>query len=232
VDTRTGDVAASHGDGARAAQACHDVLLAMAGRVPDRALWRLRDWLAAGATVALRTAVPRTLVRHRVGVTDAERSALRTAVVGWGGSPRLVDAVLHLDEPPAVSAAFGPEGPRPGWDAVDLTLRAVATASPGVRELRRTWRRDAGAPARVVLVRVDDDGPDRIALTGACQRALRALGDADPRVEVLASSSSVTGYHEAAAAASELLWASDGRAGVGAPPPRPAPATGELVPHG
>ena len=71
MDTRTGDVAASHRDAAAgAARACHDVLVAMAGRVPDRALWRLRDWLACGADVALRTALPRTLVRHRVGVTD------------------------------------------------------------------------------------------------------------------------------------------------------------------
>lgn len=232
MDTRTADVGTSRGDGAEAAQACHDVLLAMAGRVPDRALWRLRDWLAADAAIALRTAVPRTLVRHRVGVTDDERAALRTAVLGWDGSARLVDAVLHLDEPAALTATFTPEGPRPGWDAADLTLRAVATSTSGVRELRRTWRRDADAPARVVLLGVDDDGPDPIVLTGACQRALRALGDADPRVEVVSSSSSPTGYHEAAAAASELLWAADGRAGAGAPPPRPAPATGELVPHG
>lgn len=225
-------------------RACHDVLLAMAGRVPDRALWRLRDWSAKGASEALRTAVPRALVRHRVGVTDTERSLLRTAVLGWSGSPRLVDAVLHLDETPTPVADFSGGGPRPGWDTLDLALRALAPAS-GASEVRRAWRRDGAphpagrvpAPVRVVLVRVEsgehaDRGADPVVLTGALQNGLRALGEPDPRVEVMGPSAPRTAYHDAALASSELLWTAEERAGAPASPLRWASATGELVPHG
>lgn len=243
MDTRTGD--ATPGRSARVsggdpARACHDVLLAMAGRMPDRSLWRLRDWSAAGAGIALRTALPRTLVRHRVGVTEAERVLLRDAVAGWDGPGRLVDAVLHLDEVPDPSFAFAPEGPRPGRDTVDLALRALLPVT-GVRELRRAWRRDVpgtrtSSPARVVLVRVDDhpdaaSAVDLVALTGAVQRGLRALGERDPRVEVRGRAAPQTAYHTAATAGSELLWSAEDAAAV-APARGADSVSGELVPHG
>ena len=104
-----------------AEQACHDVLLAMAGRLPDRLLWRLRDWLSSGAHVALRTALPRALLRHRIGVSEDERARLRTAVLAWGGPGRLVDAVLHVDAAPepdgaaSSSRAAVPGGTTPTW---------------------------------------------------------------------------------------------------------------------
>lgn len=233
--------------GAGPVRACHDVLLAMAGRIPDRTLWRLRDWLAADAGIALRSALPRTLVRHRVGVTEDERGLLRAAVLGWGGSSRLVDAVLHTDGAPAVTSADGAasaftfvaDGPRAGWDAADLVLRAFAPAA-GVAELRRTWRRDGRAegpggrrgtaPVRVVLARAEH-GADPAALTGALQRALRAQGEAEPQVEVLAPDSPATGYHAAAIESSELLWRPTGQA-TEPPAPRLGRRTDELVGHG
>lgn len=218
-------------------RACHDVLLAMAGRLPDRLLWRLRDWLSCGAPIALRTALPRALLRHRVGVTEDERAALRAAVAAWGGSPRLVDAVLHVDAAPAPTARFLAPADGPGWDDTDLVLRALAPLAGGVDAVRRAWRVEPGGrPVRVVLVEARGDLP---VLTGALQRALRARGEADPRVEVLAPGTRGSAYHRDALAAAETLWSTGGPASVsGAPaavrPDRAAPPTptGELVGHG
>lgn len=226
----------------------HDILLAVAGRLPDRLLWRLRDWLAAGAEVALRTALPRALVRHRVGITDDERVFLRAAVLGWGGASRQVDAVLHLDAPPEAEVSFAAREEGPGWDASDLVLRALVPTVGGVGELRRAWRTERTArrtdpepPARVVLLGATDGLP---ALTGAVQGALRAQGETDPRVEVLGPDSPATAYHRAALAASEVLWCAgapvlDTSGGSRrSPDPRgPDPrgrwaAPGELVRHG
>ena len=227
MDTRTGS-------GTEAERACHDVLLAMAGRLPDRLLWRLRDWLSCGAHVALRTALPRALLRHRVGVTEDERARLSTAVLAWGGPARLVDAVLHVDAPPAPAVAFAEPGAGPGWDDTDLVLRAVAPVTEGVAAIRRAWRVGpaGGPPVRVVLVAAEGTGARDAALTGALQRALRARGEADPCVEVLGPSAAPTPYHRDALAAAEVLWRRDAgrvpsptRAGVGA-------STGELVGHG
>lgn len=217
-------------------RAGHDVLLAMAGRLPDRLLWRLRDWLAAGADVALRTALPRALVRHRVGITDTERSLLREAVLGWGGSSRQVDAVLHADATPGTDATFTAADDGPGWDTVDLVLRALVPTIDGVGELRRAWRTERGtgtAPSRVVLVGATA-GP--ASLTGAIQRALRAQGEVDPRVEVLGPDSSPSPYHRAALASAEVLWQAgavllDGLRPL-EPDPRHRPTIGELVRHG
>lgn len=214
-----------------AERACHDVLLAMAGRLPDRLLWRLRDWLSCGAHVALRTALPRALLRHRVGVTEDERARLRAAVLAWGGPARLVDAVLHVDAAPEPVATFTEPGAGPGWDDTDLVLRALAPVTAGVTAFRRAWRAGSHAPVRVVLVAADASA-DRAALTGAVQRALRARGEADPCVEVVGPGSPAAPYHRAALAASEVLWrSSEGRvpqptrAGLGA-------QAGELVGHG
>ncbi|WP_433785166.1 hypothetical protein ACQPX6_02405 [Actinomycetospora sp. CA-101289] len=224
MDTRTGS-------GTEAERACHDVLLAMAGRLPDRLLWRLRDWLACEAHVALRTALPRALLRHRVGVTEDERARLRTAVLAWGGPSRLVDAVLHVDAVPESSARFVAPGAGPGWDDTDLVLRALAPVTAGVSAVRRAWRAGGpGGPVRVVLVAAD--GVDSAALTGALQRALRARGESDPCVEVTGPAATPTPYRRDALAAAEVLWRRDAgrvpspvRAGLGA-------STGELVGHG
>jgi hypothetical protein len=226
VDATAGASAASAGEAERA---CHDVLLAMAGRLPDRLLWRLRDWLSCGAHVALRTALPRALLRHRVGITEDERARLRTAVLTWGGPARLVDAVLHVEAAPEPGATFLGTG-GPGWDDTDLVLRALAPVTGGVTAVRRAWRSAPGGPVRVVLVAAERGG--EAALTGALQRALRARGDADPRVEVLGPSAVFSPYHRDALAVAEVLWRADPgrvpspvRAGRGAP-------AGELVGHG
>ncbi|MEJ2869563.1 hypothetical protein WCD74_17435 [Actinomycetospora sp. OC33-EN08] len=222
------------GDEESGSRACHDLLVALAGRVPDRALWRLRDWLAAGADVALRTAVPRTLLRHRVGVTDTERALLREAVAAWRGSPRLVDAVLHAESVPEPTRSFGEPGVG-AWDAADLVLRAVVPAAGDVGEVRRAWRTGGG---RVVLVSA---AGDLAALTGVVQRALRAHGEADPCVEVIGAGTPVTGYHRAALAGSDVLWRAGGVApsadapdAARLPDPRPGVPSSppELVRHG
>ncbi|MEJ2886480.1 hypothetical protein [Actinomycetospora aeridis] len=234
MESRTGSGSSWTPSFSEAERACHDVLLAMAGRLPDRLLWRLRDWLSCGAHVALRTALPRALLRHRVGVTEDERARLRAAVLAWGGPARLVDAVLHVDAAPEPVTAFTDPGAGPGWDDTDLVLRALAPVTAGVTAIRRAWRTvpgGSGETVRVVLVAADA-AADRAALVGAVQRVLRARGAADPCVEVLGPSSQPSPYHRAALAAAEVLWrSSEGRvpsptrAGVGA-------QAGELVGHG
>lgn len=211
------------------ARAGHDLLVALAGRLPDRVLWRLRDWLAADAAVALRTALPRTLMRHRTAITDDERDLLREVVTAWRGPARLVDAVLHADVPPESAARFAEAGTG-GWDAADLVLRALVPAVGDVGEVRRAWRLDApagrggAAPDRAAVTRVVliSAAGDLAALTGAVQRALRAHGDAAPCVEVIGAGTATTSYHRAALTTSDVLW----RAGASVPAPEPDDAPG------
>jgi hypothetical protein len=181
------------------AAACHELLVRLAGRLPDRLLWRLREWLAAGAHAAVAALLPRALLRHRVGLTDAERDLLEAAVAGR--APRkLLDAVLTVTVPDEPDVTFR-SGPDP--DVAALSLLAVARGVDGCVELRQTLRGTGRHAQRVVLVRAD--GPRPWALAGTLARLLRAHGDTAPCVEVLPAGDPPA-YHRAALAGSTLLW--------------------------
>lgn len=177
---------------------CHELLVQLAGRLPDGILWRLRDWLAAGGHGSVAALLPRELLRHRVGLTDDEREMLTASAGVWGAAPRLLEAVLPLGAPePPVS--FRPDQ---AVDAAALALLAVVRDHAGCHELRQTVRGGA-RDQRVVLV-LGADRPWR--LTGTLQRVLRAHGDRTPCVEVLPPQGDPPAYHRAAIIGSAPLW--------------------------
>jgi hypothetical protein len=183
-------------------QAAHDLLVRLAGRLPDELLWRLRDWLAAGAHSAVAAALPRELLRHRVGLDDDERGLLVASAGQWGASPRLLDAVLPLDGADAPSVTFRTE---PEVDVAALSVLAVVRGHAGCIELRQAWRSGGRREQRVVLVH----GADRPwELAGTVQRVLRAHGDRTPCVEVLPPHGEPPAYHQAAIIGSAPLWRS------------------------
>jgi hypothetical protein len=179
----------------------HELLVRLAGRLPDRLLWRLREWLATGGHAAVAALLPRALLRHRVGLTDAERDLLEAAVAGRGASRRLLDAILPVSNPDEPAAAFHPAPAEP--DPAVLSLLAVARGDGGCVELRQALRDDGRREQRVVLVRADGDRP--WALAGTLARLLRAHGDPTPCVEVLPAGDPPA-YHRAALAGSAVLW--------------------------
>jgi hypothetical protein len=181
------------------AAACHELLVRLAGRLPDRLLWRLREWLAVGAHAAVAALLPRALLRNRVGLTDKERDLLEAAVAGR--APRkLLDAVLTVTVPDEPDVTFR-SGPEP--DVAALSLLAVARGDGECVELRQTLRGSGRHAQRVVLVRAG--GPRPWALAGTLARLLRAHGDPAPCVEVLPAGDPPA-YHRAALASSTLLW--------------------------
>ena len=211
-------------------RACHDLLVRLAGRVPDRLLWRMRDWLASGAHAYLARTLPKSMLRHRVGLTDLERSLLEASLPFWGARQRSLDAILPSAEPVEPGFTFEAElrPDRPcadmsglgGWrDAVDLALTAVLRDAPSATELRRGWRMDHPRPRRIVLARATDNLP---ALTAAVQRVLRAHGDLTPCVEIVSPKLALPPYHRAALRASVSLWRAP-ELGTDRGPSRPEP---------
>jgi hypothetical protein len=193
-----------HGD---AGASCHDLLLRLAGRLPDRQLWRFRDWLAAGALDALAGTLPLTLLRERVGITAHESMLLSAALMDAGADPGQLNAIQWVDEVGDLGYTFTPESPE--WvstgDSVAVVLGAILQGRPEVVDVRGSWRRHrtgVDSPTRVVLVTATSD---RARLAGELQRVLRALGTYEPGVEVLGEGTDVPRYHEAALAASEPL---------------------------
>jgi len=176
--------------------ACHELLLRLAGRLPDELLWRMRDWLADDGREVLGAVLPRELLRHRIGLTDSDRDLLEAAV---GSSHPLLDAVLPASarQEPLVVFQAG-DGT---VDAAALSVLAVVRGHPGCIELRQCWRGEQ----RVVLVL----GAERPwVLAGTLQRVLRAHGDRTPCVEVLPPHGEPPVYHQAAIIGSMPLWRS------------------------
>lgn len=196
-----------------AVAAAHELLLRFAGRLPDRQLWRFRDWLAAGTLDALASALPLTLLRERVAITVTESALLNRAFLDVGADPSRLSAVPWVDELPELDHSFTAEAPE--WvrlgDSIAVVLGAVLEGRPEVLDVRGTWRRyrsAANSATRVLLVTASSGC---VALTGELQRVLRALGTHEPMVEVLPHAM-VTGgqlpaYHRTALASSEPLLA-------------------------
>lgn len=178
---------------------CHELLVQLAGRLPDDILWRLRDWLGAEGYASVAALLPRELLRHRIGLTDDEREMLTASAGQWGAAPRLLDAVLPLAAPEPTAAAFRPD---PLIDTAALAVLAVVRDHPGCRELHQAVRTGPGEQ-RVVLV-LGADRPWRLA--GTLQRVLRAHGDRTPCVEVLPPQGDLPSYHQAAIIGSAPLW--------------------------
>jgi enamine deaminase RidA (YjgF/YER057c/UK114 family) len=124
--------------------ASHDLLVRLAGRLPDELLWRMRDWLADGGRAVLGATLPRELLRHRVGLTDVERDLLETAVGEWETANRLLDAVLPALEPDE-PAALGKVGAEVDVDeaarmARICALNALAAVESVIGSLDRVTR--------------------------------------------------------------------------------------------
>lgn len=186
---------------------CHELLLRFAGRIGDRELWRLRDWVAAGAVDAVARALPLMLLRERVGITPEESRLVGSVLVPAGADPERLNAVPWVDDVPEVDYTFtedSPEWVSRGGDSVAVVLGALLRGRPEVVEARSSWRRGRSGDVRIVLVTVTD-GDTAVRLTGELQRVLRALGSDEPAVEVLVRGRDLPRYHREALAASEPL---------------------------
>jgi hypothetical protein len=186
---------------------CHELLLRLAGRLPDRQLWRFRDWLAAGAVTALARSLPLTLLRERVGLTAEESRLVTNALRPAGADPERLNALPWVDEIAEVDYTFTSESPE--WvsmgDSTGVVLGAIVRDRTDIGEVRGSWRlpRTGGDPAtRVVLVTATTQCAR---LTGELQRVLRALGTHEPSVEVIPRGILLPRYHQAALAASVPL---------------------------
>lgn len=184
---------------------CHELLVRMAGRLPDNDLWRFRDWLAGGAISVLAKALPRFLLRNRTALTVAEVRMLWAALVPVGGEPSTIAAIIGMNEVAEARYRFNLHPPKHAAanDSALVVLGATLRDREGVGEVRYTWRTAPDGTVRRVLLVIATTDLHR--LTGEIQRTLRALGEHEPCVEVVSPEMALPPYHQHAKAASELI---------------------------
>jgi len=184
--------------------ACHELLLRLAGRMPDQLLWRYRDWLGEGAMTTLARTLPRTLLKHNLDLDQPEYRLLVAGLVPHGADWHQVSSTLGVDEVTDNRYTFS--GGAPDWvnsvDSVSALVHATLRGRPDVGEVRQSWRHGDGSPKRVLLITATAGLPR---LTGELQRVLRVLGDEEPSVEVMPARFDLPTYHRAALASSELI---------------------------
>jgi hypothetical protein len=188
--------------------ACHELLLRLAGRVPDQLLWRFRDWLGEGAMGTLARTLPRSLLKHRIDLDQSEYRLLVAGLIPHGADWHQVSSTLGVDDVTENRYTFTQSAPE--WvnsvDSVSVLLHAALRGRPDVGEVRQSWRHGGavgeGGVKRVLVVTALTGLPR---LTGELQRVLRVLGDEEPSVEILPPRFELSGYHHAALASSELV---------------------------
>ena len=197
-------------------QSTHELLLRLAGRLPDQLLWRFRDWLGEGAMGTLARTLPRSLLKHRIDLDQAEYRLLVAGLIPHGADWHQVSSTLGVDDVTETRYTFTQSAPE--WvnsvDSVSVLLHATLRGRADVGEVRQSWRRlgasGEGGAKRVLLVTATAGQPR---LTGELQRVLRVMGDEEPSVEVIPPRFDLPGYHRAALAESELVCV--GAAGAG-----------------
>ncbi|MDT7729706.1 MAG: hypothetical protein QOI21_6282 [Actinomycetota bacterium] len=188
--------------------ACHELLLRLAGRVPDQLLWRFRDWLGEGAMGTLARTLPRSLLKHRIDLDQSEYRLLVAGLIPHGADWHQVSSTLGVDDVTETRYTFTQSAPE--WvnsvDSVSVLLHAALRGRPDVGEVRQSWRHGGvvgeGGAKRVLVVTALTGLPR---LTGELQRVLRVLGDEEPSVEVLPPRFELSDYHQGALASSELV---------------------------
>lgn len=192
----------------------YDLLLALAGRVPDEALAEMRLCLADGEDAELAESLAESLAAEagagRLALTEAEAGLVRAVC---DDDPPAAVRVPRMEAPPyRFGDQYGTAMPSGHGRAEDRDARDAVAVEAGERVggLLAMWRvhRHAyeGPPRRVYLAEARA-GADPAELVAEIQYALSEASEDTPRVEVFAEGAPLPPYHEAALGGATLLWA-------------------------
>lgn len=216
----------------------HEMLLRVAGWMPDDVLCRARGSLAAGRCAEVADLLVFTGRRCPLPLDDGDLDSLEELLIPAGGAAADWEPVAPGSTSVwRFSADLDADGLRGG-----RVLLAEVSRTPGVRGLWAAVRLPVGevmcpGPRVVYVVEVDDDGDAGVEpadLAGRFQTALAGAGERDPQVEVVSMHGVRPAYQRAAQEDGRLLWsphpASEIRvARVVDEAPRPSPSR-PLVP--
>nr|WP_042184449.1 hypothetical protein [Kibdelosporangium sp. MJ126-NF4]CEL16303.1 hypothetical protein [Kibdelosporangium sp. MJ126-NF4]CTQ94227.1 hypothetical protein [Kibdelosporangium sp. MJ126-NF4] len=203
--------------------ALHEVLLGLAGRIPDEALVQCRTWLAADELEPLARTLVYLTVTQPVPLMDDELGTLLALAHPYGMDDSLDGAFSLVPYLPGPAYAFqAVEAAEPRRQLVytdDPIVTAAIVALEAQPQATGMWvaMRDplAGAqwpPSRRVFV-VQVSG-DAAAVAGRLQAALRAAGEQVPMVECYQSGTDVPQYHLLARRYGCLVWTREPRLDV------------------
>ena len=205
----------------RPASTGHELLLRLAGRIPDSPLAGARRLLAEGDVPGAMAGPMRWLAGDSIPLLADELAAIRVLA----GDPAALSGVQPVRVLPELPFAFSPldQLGRVERDAMDDAVAATAQGH-GIAGLWRSWRYRLDDPdAAAATVTVDPDDPDQAyrvylaqvddvsGLDVISRDLLRAVGDTGAAgTEIILLGEDPPPYQSMALAESALLWASPG----------------------
>jgi hypothetical protein len=209
------------------ATACHQMLLRLAGRVPDGLMTQSRAWLAHGELSAMAHSLAHVITSQYVVLAEPDTALLSALLSEANIDPAGLAPLTLGDFDPFPSYTFAAEAPlemqpggatrSPGAESMDQSAVEAVAAEPSAMGVWRAWRfPSSGAswppPRRVfvVEVRVLDD----LGAAVRIQERLAAAGEVDPQVEIYQSGRQIPAYQEFARSSGELLWAAADDPGI------------------
>jgi hypothetical protein len=200
--------------------ACHEMLLRLAGRLPDDLMTQSRAWLAHGELSALAHSLDSVIISQYVVLAEPDAALLSALLSEANIDPAGLAQLTLGDFDPFPSYAFAAEAPlelRPGGatqalgaETVDQAAVEAVAAEPSARGVWRAWRiPSSGAPwpppRRVFVVEVGV--LDDLGVAVRIQERLAAAGEVAPQVEIYQSGHQIPAYQQFARSCGELLWA-------------------------
>jgi hypothetical protein len=223
--------------------ACNDMLLRLAGRLPDELITRCRDHLADGSFAELARAITFSVLSADLALSSADVEALSGLLAETGGDGAALSQVRIDDsgqqdwvfaaspdedeaqddpdwdndgEEDAGTAGGQSQARRPGHE-LSKGVAEVLAAEPGVVGAWLAWRLASGTesspPKPVFLVEVGNTA-DAATTAGRTQRRLAAAGEDSPQVEVYYTGRDLPAYQRMARAYGELVWAAETDPGI------------------
>jgi hypothetical protein len=195
----------------------HQMLLRLAGRLPDEMICRARTWLDEGETERLANEFIGEMLQTGVVLSDRDVDVLVALLAAHGADAEVLSgAQVHWAAQP-VPYLFSPSGPGepPGEESMKQFLVDAPDIGDDyaevddVRGMWRAWRSRPDLPDEppvpVYVVEVDWGNPS--AITEALQQILIEAGQVDPRVEVYQYDVEPPVYQQLARLHGALLWA-------------------------
>jgi hypothetical protein len=209
------------------ATACHEMLLRLAGWVPDDLMTQSRDWLAHGELSAVAHSLASVIISQYVVLAEPDTALLSALLSEANIDPAGLAQLTLGDFDPFPCYAFAPEVPlelrpgaaaqAPGAETVDQAAAEAVAAEPSARGVWRAWRFPSNGapwppPRRVFVVEVR--ALDDLGVAVRIQERLAAAGEVDPQVEVYQSGHQIPAYQQFARSGGELLWAAADDPGI------------------
>ncbi|MER7000917.1 hypothetical protein [Streptomyces sp. NPDC000410] len=211
-------------EGEEQALACHELLLLMAGKIPDQLITQCRAWLAEGRRTEVGSALAFAAAGAKVPLRAEDIDLLEELLNEADADTRVLEDIdeAEYEALPRYRFELTPDAePRlsgPVSDETDAAVMAGCEDTDGAVGMWRTWRLPpAGAPwpppRRVYVVEVE--AVDQlIGATAHLQSVLSAVGEQDPQVEVYPTGVKLPSYQQYARNTSDLLWAASDDPGI------------------